>query len=434
MTELWLKFTDDYGAEQRIRVEADNFTVGRHSDNDLSVANEKLSRRHVKIERFADVFVVSDCASSNGTTLNGAKLTEPVSLKNGDLLNLGGGLIIEVEMISGAADASNYAANAVGNSSEGESSFAASSAATGAPSVSASSFGDSIPTSFFYIAPAFALVVLILVGGLFFAFSGKKEVAKRDNDIIYSKDTPDDDLPKNKKEKDSDKTPKPSPSGLSDNPANNQISDPIGSQTPVVISGDIEKVKQNSSAFMRRIAQNDANPFLTQEQANIVNERIKAIKNSSNLVENIKSVKKDSAQFETLAASKNLKPQFLAAAALTALGSESGNPTEKAKEMLPVLSELKVKLDNKLADDNLLIIAAFDEGKAGRYGSLSGKIEGLAKKLTNVSPRQIRSIWFLKEKAKITDAEFEFALRFLAIGTIMQNPPDFGVKTEAAAF
>jgi hypothetical protein len=49
------------------------------------------------------------------------------------------------------------------------------------------------------------------------------------------------------------------------------------------------------------------------------------------------------------------------------------------------------------------------------------------------SSRAIRTIWFLEKQGKITPAEFEFALRFLAIGTITQNPKDFGVNAEALA-
>jgi pSer/pThr/pTyr-binding forkhead associated (FHA) protein len=67
MTELWLKFKNGNGEEQRVRVEGEKFTVGRHSSSDLPIPNGKLSREHIKIDRFADIFVVSDCGSSNGT-------------------------------------------------------------------------------------------------------------------------------------------------------------------------------------------------------------------------------------------------------------------------------------------------------------------------------------------------------------------------------
>src|SRR6476660_6073764 len=100
MTELWLKFKDEKGADRRVLVEGSKFVIGRHSENDLSIPNGKLSREHVKIESFGEVYVVSDSGSSNGTTLNGADLRDPVALKDGDKLNLGGGLEIEIEMLS----------------------------------------------------------------------------------------------------------------------------------------------------------------------------------------------------------------------------------------------------------------------------------------------------------------------------------------------
>src|SRR5215204_4341781 len=98
MTELWLKYRDEYGDDRRVLVEAGQFFIGRHSECDLSISSGNLSRQHVKIEAFGDVFVVSDCGSSNGTMLNGADLREPVAIQNGDVLNLGGGLDIEAEL------------------------------------------------------------------------------------------------------------------------------------------------------------------------------------------------------------------------------------------------------------------------------------------------------------------------------------------------
>jgi pSer/pThr/pTyr-binding forkhead associated (FHA) protein len=429
MTELWLKFTDEKGEAKRVLVETEKFAVGRHSENDLSVASGKLSREHLKIERFGDVFVVSDCNSSNGTTLNGAKLDEPVALKNGDVLNLGGGLEIEIEVISDAPNADVSGANAEEVSPDEVENDAQISAATSAQSVSASSGGGSIPTFFFFLAPVFGIVVLVMVGGIFFAFCGKDEpeIVERNNSFIYSTER-NNKSNKNENSSNADKTPTPLKS-----PANSTDNTSAASPTPVTISGETAKVKQNAADFMRRIAKSDANPFLTQEQAEKVGEKIKSLKNSSGFVENLKAVKKDASQFESMAATKDLKPQFLAAAALTKLGGGS-NPTGTAQTMLPVLNELKIALDNTLADDNLMIIAAYERGAAGKPRDLRNTLEALAKKSQSVSPREIRTIWFLKENGKISDAEFEFALRFLAIGAIMQNPKDFDINTEPVIF
>ena len=112
MIELFLKFKDPGGEDRRVAVDKERFAVGRHSENDLSIADGRLSREHLRIERFGDVFVVSELGSSNGTTLNGETLTDPVALKNGDKLSLGG-LEIKVEIASdepnAVADPPNHA-------------------------------------------------------------------------------------------------------------------------------------------------------------------------------------------------------------------------------------------------------------------------------------------------------------------------------------
>jgi hypothetical protein len=173
---------------------------------------------------------------------------------------------------------------------------------------------------------------------------------------------------------------------------------------------------------------------LTGKQAEIVNSKINALKGSSRLAENFQAVKKNAAQFETLANSRNLKAQFLATAALAKIGDARGDPLAVAQTMLPFLNDLKVTLDNKLADDNLLIIAAYERGAAGKPRSLQSTLEALSKTTQNVSPREIRTIWFLREKGKITEAEFDFAVRFIAVGAIMQNPKEFNVNAEAVTF
>ncbi len=95
------------------------------------------------------------------------------------------------------------------------------------------------------------------------------------------------------------------------------------------------------------------------------------------------------------------------------------------------MSAPKLLLFNRL-DINL----AADKAHCGKGTPLQNVFEGLAKssQTENVTPREIRTIWFLKKKDKISDAEFNFALQFLAIGTISQSPKDFNVSTEAVTF
>jgi hypothetical protein len=270
---------------------------------------------------------------------------------------------------------------------------------------------------------------MLICGGGVLLFFGNNDDGNKDNRIVFNDthvlNTPDEDTPDN-----NSPTPKPS---SSENPTNSPSPDASPTST-VKTSGETRTIEQNAASFLQRIALNDPTAFISTEQAKIVASRINSLKSSSGLAENLKAVKRDSSQFVSLAQSKGLKPQFLAIAAVAKLGNSSGNPLETAKQMLPVLSGLRVTLANNLADDNLMIIAAYEQGKAGKFKDLRNNLEALAKKNPGVNVREIRSIWFLKEQGKLTDSEFEFALRFLAIGTISQNPKEFNVNAEPVTF
>lgn len=437
MTELWLKFKDANGDDKRIPVEREKFVVGRHSENDLAIADGRLSRRHIKIERFADIFIVSDCGSSNGTTLNDQNLTEPVALKNEDRLNLGGGLEIEVEIVSDEPNANNLSANGNGDEDSASAEAGNSVSASSGQAVAADSNGSSILTTVLLLVPVLGIFVLLVAGGLFLVFSGKseKETVKSEGGFVYSSTR--DSSAKENDSTDETPTPKSSDKTTSTSVINTAPTIETEAEPTTTVnktSGDVEKTVQNSASFLRKIALNDPKAFLTDKQAEAVSAKINGLKNSAALAENLKSVKKNAAQISSLASAQNIKPQFLATAALAKIGNQKGDALAVAQQMLPVLGELKITLDNKLADDNLLIIAGYERGAAGNPRALQSVLEALSKQTQNTSPREIRTIWFLKQQGKITDAEYNFALQFLAIGTIAQNPKDFGIAADAITF
>ncbi len=63
--------------------------VGRQSTNDIIVNDEQVSRKHAQIELLSGGAVVTDLGSSNGTYVNGARITSPVTLQPGDNLQVG---------------------------------------------------------------------------------------------------------------------------------------------------------------------------------------------------------------------------------------------------------------------------------------------------------------------------------------------------------
>ncbi len=461
MTEVYLKFTNEKGEEERILVEGEKFVVGRHSDNDLSIVNSKLSRQHIKIERFADVFVVSDLDSSNGTTLNEIDLKDPESLKDGDKLNLGGGLEMEVELISDDPYANNGAGGDAGSMSDAEST--ASEAAGGGTSanIGGSNAGAASPAGggaglgmFFIIAPIIGLSILLILGGAFYFLSdgsGGSEVAQNDDDFIYTSSADDDflkDIPENLSSDEetltetNDGTDTTQINNGADTPqtdSSNDSTSPETVNTPQGIetvstpgeTSETDKIRSPALDFMRRIAYEDPRPVLTTKQLEVVNAKIRQYQGSAALAANIKDAKNNAAQIEELARSKNLKPQLLATAALSKLGNQRGNVLAEAQGMAQVLENLSVQIGQGLANDSLILVAVYNQGVAGENLKMRNKLASLSNQNQNISSRQVRTIWFLRDKSELTDQEFELALRFLAIGTITQNPEAFNVKAEA---
>ena len=69
---------------------ADVFTIGRTKDNDMSMKDMAISKRHALIRLSHGEFHIADCGSTNGTRLNGTRVNDqPRKLQNKDVIALG---------------------------------------------------------------------------------------------------------------------------------------------------------------------------------------------------------------------------------------------------------------------------------------------------------------------------------------------------------
>ncbi|HTH39063.1 MAG TPA: FHA domain-containing protein [Pyrinomonadaceae bacterium] len=76
-------------------------TLGRTPDNDVSFPDDSnVSRAHAEIEARGNEFCLIDLNSSNGTTVNGTKVTGDIYLKPGDHIVLGGSSEILFDHVS----------------------------------------------------------------------------------------------------------------------------------------------------------------------------------------------------------------------------------------------------------------------------------------------------------------------------------------------
>jgi pSer/pThr/pTyr-binding forkhead associated (FHA) protein len=72
-----------------VPLDADNVTLGRHPENAVVLESPRVSRRHARVERKGDRFVLVDLNSDNGTWVGPEKITRH-TLEDGDAIRIGG--------------------------------------------------------------------------------------------------------------------------------------------------------------------------------------------------------------------------------------------------------------------------------------------------------------------------------------------------------
>lgn len=76
--------TDQGGVQRRLSFSKPELTVGRVQGNDIVLAKRNVSKQHARLTWKDDQAVVVDLNSTNGTWVNGRKITSPYPLKQGD--------------------------------------------------------------------------------------------------------------------------------------------------------------------------------------------------------------------------------------------------------------------------------------------------------------------------------------------------------------
>ncbi len=74
-------------------------TLGRGTANNIVLADQEVSRRHARILYDATGFVLEDFGSTNGTYVNGRRISGRVHLQNGDQIALGEAVILQFERV-----------------------------------------------------------------------------------------------------------------------------------------------------------------------------------------------------------------------------------------------------------------------------------------------------------------------------------------------
>ncbi len=68
----------------------ERISIGRAVENDIVITSKRVSREHACVRRDGWRVLLEDLGSTNGTFLNNERVLSPVSLRDGDLVSIGG--------------------------------------------------------------------------------------------------------------------------------------------------------------------------------------------------------------------------------------------------------------------------------------------------------------------------------------------------------
>ena len=93
-TGIFLRIEEGLGAGQTINLsDGGVYLIGRENA-DVALQDDKVSRKHAEVGIYGPgAYVLRDLASTNGTFVNGRRVSEKVKLKHWDLIRIGDTLI-----------------------------------------------------------------------------------------------------------------------------------------------------------------------------------------------------------------------------------------------------------------------------------------------------------------------------------------------------
>jgi hypothetical protein len=86
-------------------LEGDQLIIGRDVTSSIAISDAEVSRKHARLTFQGGKYVIEDLGSTNGTFVNGQRLTGPVVLKPGDLVALGEQIVLMYEGLATDAGA-----------------------------------------------------------------------------------------------------------------------------------------------------------------------------------------------------------------------------------------------------------------------------------------------------------------------------------------
>jgi len=80
-------------------LEAQEISIGRDSTNTVAINDAEVSRRHARMELRGSAYVIQDLGSTNGTFINGIRVSGMQALNPGDTVAFGEGIVLTYEYV-----------------------------------------------------------------------------------------------------------------------------------------------------------------------------------------------------------------------------------------------------------------------------------------------------------------------------------------------
>ena len=91
-------------------LEGEQLSIGRDSSNEIAINDAEISRRHARLTFQGGKYVIEDMGSTNGTYVNGQRLTGQRVLKSGEVIALGEQIQLVYEAVDADAGATMVSA------------------------------------------------------------------------------------------------------------------------------------------------------------------------------------------------------------------------------------------------------------------------------------------------------------------------------------
>jgi hypothetical protein len=400
--EVTLTFNDEAGHERRVKVHARRFNIGRGPENDLVISDPRLSRQHAFIENFGGGILVADCGSQNGTLVNGGPAVGAVKLRDGDVVTLGGSCDLTVNI------------GTAGQSYGSERPF------TPAPPWRPDWLSAPVVAVASIVLISLAAAILIVA-----LQSEPKETADATGNTADATDKESEVVTQGSDADRRDEGPPPA------NTASGPLPDVGTEKTPD--SASSEQVRRDTKNVLRRLG-DGSGLYISEDGLRDVVGTVEGLRGSPAVREQLVAMGRDGAEIAAQARRVGLDPALLVYAALaeTAGGGASG-PKAAAGALLRDMLGSQVTIGTQTANSSLLLVAAckydFKPGDRKAAHPLIARARALGSK-AKVEPGVVRSVWFLREKGGISDAAYNFVLRFLAVAVIARNPGRYGIDAD----